>query len=204
MANLASHAITSAIRDVVENGHGNTRTIPSGTYGDGGFEALGIEAESMHAMVKPAAEPRITKMSRNKHSPPQPGSVVLYDLEVEVRLVRHINLEHMTKEEVRDQTLGLADRDGDILCQGLCYPDNIATDAEGTPTGLVSGMLVYKGSKIGKIDAKTAGNVITIHTFTAVACVTLGSTAAQVFDVLLLQDGFEILLETSDGILIES
>ena len=203
MANVKAQEITTAIRDVIESGHGATRAIPSGTFGGGIFETLGTDAESQKAMVLPAAEAKIIKQSVNKASPPQPGSVRLYDLEIQVRLIRHINLEHTTIDAVRDDTKALAARDGDVLSQALGYPDNINTDAAGATTGLVSGMLNYISSDVGKTDVSESGVIVTVHKFTGVACVIFTTEAEQALGALLLETGGTLLLEDGGRLLLE-
>lgn len=174
---LQAGAILEAVRDVIEDAHGNSRTITDGTYEGLLHEALPGRTEAVRALVKPRAEARIVEVARHPQSLAEPGSVQLVALTIEVRIVRVVAGEAGLRDDVRDVIRGLAAADGDVLRRALGYPGNLTQTAGATATGLVSGLLRYQRSTVGPIETAAADGVSglriqTRHIFTATARVT--------------------------------
>ena len=174
MAYMDPDAILTAVRDVIQEAHGNSRTITANTYEGDLYAALAKDEQSRRALVKPRAEARIVSVARHEASPPVKGNLGLYAIEIEVLLIRHLNFEHRTGDAARDDVRALAVRDADVLRQALEYPGNVTQTAGGTNTGLVSGMLRYVDSDVGDVELADGdpGLVTTTHTFTGTVKVT--------------------------------
>ncbi|MEM1417540.1 MAG: hypothetical protein AAGH15_21770 [Myxococcota bacterium] len=171
MATLAADAILTAIKDVVEECHGTSRTITAATYRSGAYASLSALRASLKALTKPRAESRITRTSRSPASPPEPGSLALVDLDIEVRLVRSVTARTELDAACRRELRALAATDGDVLRQALGFPGNLTTTAGSVATTLVSGLLNYDGSDVGdlEVEAGQNGRLVTIHRFRGTA-----------------------------------
>ena len=180
MATLATGAILSAIREVIEDGAGSIRTITADIYEAGGFdgrESLGVSVEALSA---PRAQVRIASVEPHPASPPITGSFVLRLLTIEVKLARPAGTADILSPAAFQALQELAAADHDVLAQALTWPGNLTTG--GSPavaTGLVSGCLqTTHSAAIGTVefDGPDNGRLVTIHTFQGVAKVTLATS----------------------------
>lgn len=171
MAQLAAAAILTRVREVVEEAAGSVRIITADTYRPGAHEALGEDAASTQALVKPRAEARFTSIEPHGARPAEQGSFTLYGLELEVTVTRFIGTEHMILDDVRTTLRAVAAEDASRLAQALGWPGNLTQTSAAVATGLVSGMLRYVNSEIGDLETVEGqnGRIVTVHTFTGVA-----------------------------------
>jgi len=173
MAQLAAAAILTAVREVVEDAAGSVRIITADTYRPGAHEALGEDAASTQALVKPRAEARFTSIEPHGARPAEQGSFTLYALELEVTVTRFIGTEHMILDDVRTALRAVAAEDSSRLAQALGWPGNLVQTSAVVPvaTGLVSGMLRHVSSEIGDLEMVEGqdGRIVTVHSFTGVA-----------------------------------
>jgi len=179
MATLATSAITTAIREVIEDGTGSVRTITSGDYLPGETSARSVPGLSHDALIAPRAEVRIVETARHEASPAITGSFQLVALEIEIRLVRSLTTFKLLDHDARQAVYDLAARDGDVLAQALTWPGNLTQTAASAATGLVSGCLRTDWrSAVGTVEADGSdhGRLVTTHRFTAIAKVALATS----------------------------
>lgn len=179
MATLATSAITTAIREVIEDGTGSVRTITSGDYLPGATAARSIPGLAHDALIAPRAEVRIVETTRHEASPAITGSFQLVALEIEIRLVRSLTTFKLLDHDARQAVYALAALDGDVLAQALTWPGNLTQTSGATATGLVSGCLRTDWrSAVGTVEADGSdhGRLVTTHRFTAIAKVALATS----------------------------
>lgn len=170
---IDTDAILTAIRDVIEDGAGNNRTISTARFDGGFYSTLARDEQSRRSLVTTRAEARIESVRLSEHSPQQPCNVYIYDLDVSVSVVRHMNNAHRLVDATRDDVKSLAVQDGDVLRQALCYPLNLTADNDGDNTGIISGRLRYISSTPGDVELEDgeAGRIVTEHRFNCEALV---------------------------------
>ena len=171
MATLPAAAILTRIREVLEDSAGILRTVPTGRFEGGLPEGGRVDSELAKAFVKPRIEAAITGMSLSAATPPVVGNLRIYDLEVEVRVVRIIRPLEQVSDDDRVALQAAAATDADIIAQALGWPGNLTQTAASTATDLVSGMLTYQRTRarIGRRIDEGAQPLETIHTFTGKA-----------------------------------
>lgn len=166
MAYLKTAAILTRIREVLEESAGDLRTVPVGRFSGGLPEGLSETAEEIRALEAPRIETRIASKRPSPASPPVNGNLRIYELTIEVRVIRLVEPLDQLDDESRVALQALASADGDIIAQALNYPGNLTQTAAGAPTDLASGMLVYEGdasSVVGTVDGG-AQTLTTVHT----------------------------------------
>lgn len=171
MATMAAAAILTRIREVIVDSRGTLRTVPSARFlGDlpGG---LPDESELARSAEKPRIEASITRVAVSPASPPVTGDLRLYDLTIEVRVIRALSSDEQVQDSQRDALRALAIEDADVLAQALCWPGNVLQTQALVATGLCSGILRYTGSEVSvrREVAQGAQIVETIHRFMGVA-----------------------------------
>lgn len=161
-------AIQRVIREALESAHGALRAIPSGTYSQGTLGADQGHTDTLRAISGPRIEASILEAKVSPSSPLEPGSIRIWDVTVQVRVVRAISREHMLSSSARDTVRGLAASDGPVIANALGYPGNYRHTSTGTAaTGIVSGRLKHAGSSIGLIEPSADGaRLVTTHRFT--------------------------------------
>lgn len=170
MAYLQTAAILTRIREVVEDGAGTLRAISSRFLGDLP-EGLDVTEDMRRALDKPRVESSITSITRSASSPPICGNLIIYELGVDVRVVRTVTPLEQLSDDDRDALRALAAADADYVRQALEYPGNLSTTSGGVSTDLASGMLSFKSSRVVVKRAVNEGaqSVETIHSFTGFA-----------------------------------
>jgi len=174
MATADFDAILTAVREVLEDATGTLRTIGAAVYQGNLNASLSDEEMTLRALNKPLVESRIGAISRNDASPNIFGSLSLLDIEVVVRVVRHLDQAHELDDDIRDDVKALSAADGDVIMQALTFPGNLTQTSGSAATGLVSGMLSYEGSDPPDTQQEATGSIITTeHNFSGVVQVTL-------------------------------
>jgi len=177
VANINTDAILTRIRAVIETAAGSLRTITANTYEGSVFDGLDDAEKTKRALYKPRADATITRIARNPGSPPMYGSLALYDVGVEVLVVRALKPEHKGDTDAanaaRDDVKALAINDADVLCQALCTLGNLSA----ATTGVVSGQLRYEETESEAfLDDDDAPRIETRHRFTGIVQVTLATS----------------------------
>lgn len=173
MAYLATEALLCAICEVIE---GRTGDLDRDTYMFSAWALQDRNRESRFALCTPLAEARF--VSKRKH-PASTGmgcrgaGMLLYEVTIEIRLVRHVNNLHACDKNERMRIKALAARDGDVLCQALGQPDVLLRCVEtGEETCLSGGMLQYDSSTFGELEladnVPDGGRLVSTHRFTGV------------------------------------
>jgi hypothetical protein len=111
-------------------------------------------------------------MVRSAASPPVTGNFLIYEVTIDVRIVRTITtLEQVSDDD--DETLrALAFEDCDVVRQALEYPGNLTTTTAGVATDLASGLLSHVRSTQQRVRGAVnsgAQTVETTHRFTGYA-----------------------------------
>ena len=172
MSYIKAEAITTRIKEVLEMNSGAFRAIPAGRFSGDLIEGLDIDEELRRALENPRINANVVRVSRSPASPPIMGNVVLYDLELEVRIVRIMS----TLEQLDDDSLQLlrsrAFEDVDVVRQALEFPGNLTTTEGGEATDIVSGMFRFVESNVATIKrmmSEGAQEAETLMKFSAVA-----------------------------------
>lgn len=153
-------ALSTRMREILEDAAGTLRAIPAGYYAGGLPPGLDVNEESRRAVAISArgapTEASITRMTRNPSSPPVLGSLAFYNVEVQVRQVYPVVTSSKLDDDTRDGVMALAAKAADVISQAFTFPGNLATTSLGQATGLVTGMFAYVDS-----DYRWAGSVNT-------------------------------------------
>jgi hypothetical protein len=171
MAYVKSQAILTRIREVVEESAGTLRTVPSARFLGQLPEGLAESEEARRALVKPRVHAAIIRTARAAESPPITGNLVIYDLSVEVKIIRLVTRLEQLSDTDMDALQATALEDVDVVRQALEYPGNLTQTEAGDPTDLISGLLSYVDSRIRVRREINQGAQIleTIHTFSGKA-----------------------------------
>lgn len=167
MAFVAFDALADRLREVLEAGAGSLRAITADTYGGNlpdGFSEMG---DSVRSVGLPQVECSIEKIRPSASGHSIVGSVLLYDFDVRVRVVRHLPADVQVNGAARDAIKYAAATDADVIRQALSWPGNLTATAGGAATGVLSGMLMHRESELETRPAVEDGAAIveTIHTF---------------------------------------
>lgn len=160
-----ANALT-AIREVLDDGHGNLRTISATRFTDDLVEAV-TEPELQRRGIR-SDKPfrvRFTRMSRHPQSPPINGSVILYELGVQVTVSRTIAVAEQIDADTWATLEALGWEDADAIRQALCTPPNLETTASGDSTNIVGDALRYESSRGRITQGPGAQRYETIHNF---------------------------------------
>lgn len=163
-----ANALT-AIREVLDDGTGNLRTISATRFTDDLDPSVG-EPERQRRGIR-ADKPfrvRFLRQRRHEASPPIIGSIILYRFDVEVTVSRTIATEAQLDPDLFAELEALAWEDTDAIRQALCTPPNLDTTAASAPTNLISGALTYVESvaRVVPIQGDGAQRYETINKFT--------------------------------------
>ena len=171
MAYIKSEAILTRIREVVDTGAGTGRTINSARFNGDLPEGLDDMENARRAVEVARHEASIIGVRRSPSSPPELGSLLLYDIDVQVRVIRALTRHEQISDPDRDVLIAQASEDADVLAQALGYPGNLTQTAAAAATDLVSGRLRYVSSKVvirGSVNAG-AQAIETVHMFAGIA-----------------------------------
>lgn len=172
MAYIRAAAITTRIREVLEDSAGTLRTVPSGRYGGDLPDGLSDDAQLIRAASKPRVEATIVGVSPSAASTPDSGNHALLDIDVEVKIVRMLAPLEQLDDDSRTALLSLAAEDADVVRQALRFAGNLTATTAGTACDLVSNCLAfYRGSavKVRRAIDDGAQPVETIHRFQGIA-----------------------------------
>jgi hypothetical protein len=168
VAAIRAAAITTRIREVLEDGAGTLRTISSTRFLGDLPEGLSDDAALARSTAKPRVEATIVSMAQSAASPPDNGNLHILDIEVDVKVVRIMSPVEQLDDDSRSALLALAIEDADMIRQALRYAGNLTQTTAGTACDLVSNCLaVYRGSsvKIRRAIDEGAQPVETLHRF---------------------------------------
>lgn len=168
MTTIATSALLTRLREVLEDGYGSLRTIAAATYGGNLPEDFTGQGDSVRSLGQPQVECLITKITRSPSSPILKSNVALYELDVRVRIVRRMSADLAVSETARDAVKAAASTDADVITQALSWPGNLTTTQAGASTGVVSGMLSHRESSttVSGVVEDGASIVETLHLFT--------------------------------------
>lgn len=170
MANVNVGALLARARALLEDGAGSVRTVLATRFDGGLFDGLPEDEQSRRALITPITQARVVSMRRHEASPPPLHSLALYEIELEVRVVRHAGPLERLDDDTRDALMGAALTDGDVIAQAFGWPGAFSA---GT-TGVVGEHLIYEGSELD-LEAMAddePGRVVTRHAFRGVVQVT--------------------------------
>lgn len=171
MAYLQTTAILARIREVLGSSAGTLRTVPSGRFEGELATGLPEETQALRALVNPRFEARIIASAPAAATPPRGGSIAIWQLTIEVRVVRTLTAIEQLDDDTRDALHALAVEDADVVAQALGFPGNLAATEAAASTDLVSGCLTYvagRGATLRQVD-QGAQLLETIHELTGLA-----------------------------------
>jgi len=162
--------VLTAIREVLDDGTGSLRAIAAGRFTDD-LDPSVDEAERQRRGIR-SDKPfrvRITGQRRHPASPPILGSVILYEIDVEVTVSRTVATIEQLDADTFSVLEALAWEDADAIRQALCTPPNLESTSASAATGIVGDHLRYIDSrgKVVPIQGDGAGRYETIHRFSA-------------------------------------
>ena len=170
MAYIKSAAILTRIKEVVEDGVG-TRPITAGTFEGDLPNGLSIDAQHMRTVTGARCEADVVLQRPSPASPGVTGNLLIYDIEVEVKVVLLMTPLEQIDDDTRRALSALAMSDADILGQALGCPGNLTATEAGAVTDLASGLLRFVESTsvtVGEID-DGAQSIETVHKFAGIA-----------------------------------
>jgi hypothetical protein len=172
VAYIKAAAILRRIREVLEEAAGTLRVIPSTRFLGDIPDGLSDEEETRRALEKPRIAAALVDVTRSAASPPVTGNFIIYDVTLDVRIIRTLTtLEQISDDD--DETLrALAFEDADVVRQALEYPGNLTQTSAAVATDLASGMLSHVRSTQQRARGAVNGGaqtLETIHRFTGYA-----------------------------------
>lgn len=171
MAYLRTAPILTSIREVLGRSAGVLRTVPAGRFSGDLPAGLSEDTAALRAHVAPRFEAHITEARPASATPPRGGSLAIWQLAVEVRVLRTITPVEQLDDEARDALHALAVEDADVIAQALGFPGNLAATIDGERTDLVSECLTYvsgRGATLRQLE-QGAQLLETIHELTGLA-----------------------------------
>lgn len=171
MAYLNTSAIVTRIREVCEAATDSLRPVPVDRFTESYSQAQDV-AQARRATVNPTYDVSITNgPNPHKSSPTEQSAIAIYDLEIRIDVIRAFDLTGTLDDAVRDEVLGLAVQDGDVLQQAFSTYGNLRSTSDDDDTGIVSGVMKYQGSSSDVRLSEGAGNMVakTSHRFSMVA-----------------------------------
>lgn len=152
MATVDATAIRTAIRQRLEGVITGARAIAPGELSGDSFAGASTYTRQMRSSVVPRFVVRIPGQRRNEASPAACSSIRIIDLDVTVtytyKLPNPANLPDVYEEEKAH-----ADGDVDTMARSLEWPGALDATLDGSPTGLVSGLLRFNGASVVTEDA---------------------------------------------------
>lgn len=161
--------VLTAIREVLDDGTGNLRTIAAGRFTDD-LDPSVDEAERQRRGIR-ADKPfrvRFLRQRRHEASPPIIGSTIFYRFDVEVTISRTVATEAQLDSDLYATLEALAWEDTDAIRQALCTPPNLETTSASAPTNLIGSALTYVDSisRVVPIQGDGAQRYETVNKFT--------------------------------------
>lgn len=168
MAYVATNALQTRLREVLQDGAGSLRAITANTFGGNLPDGFSPNGDAVRSVALPQVECLISDIERSPNSPPLVGNVALYKISVRVRVVHRMPSWAQVSETDRDAVKANAAEAADQIAQALSWPGNLAATSGGTSTGLVSGMLSHIKSATQPVSVVDDGAAIlaTEHLFT--------------------------------------
>jgi hypothetical protein len=144
MAYIAAAALVTRLREVLEESKGVLRTVPAGRFAGDLFEGLSEAEQMRRAFTTARVRADVSVLGRSKYCPSQPSNLLIYDITVSVTALRTITRKDQLSQDENDELAALFNEDTDVIRQALEDPRNLLTTESGTPTGLLSGLLLFK------------------------------------------------------------
>lgn len=152
MALATYGAVLTAIREVLDDGHGSLRTIAATRFADALHDGLS-EDELARRGVRSAVPFRVSLGNFRRHplSPPINGNINLIAFDVDVTTSRTITPLEQADADAMARLAYLAAEDGDAVRQALETPPNLHHTAASTATNISGSCLRYLRSNPPRI-----------------------------------------------------
>lgn len=169
-------AILTRVEEVLCEGAGQHHLVAPGTYARGLSEMMTANAQSTRAIATPRIEVSCSASGVSPASPPVGGDKILFDVTIDVRVIRAAGTAKQVNDLLRRDLKALALQDLARLVPALEWPGNLDATSDGDPTGLVSRALQWSGRPaehrfVG--DAAGSGRLETVFRFVGIAKTTL-------------------------------
>ena len=172
MAYLRTDRILMRLKEIVEDGLAQYRTITDGYYIGDLPTGLSTSADLRRATEGARIHVNMPGLTRAAESPPTNGSLLIYDIAIEIRIIRL--LDRGTQLTPNDQYLvqALAGQDADVLRQAIEYSRNTRFLANGDPTGVIGLLWTNTSAQVRGLIDEGAQTIETIHRFSGKAVTT--------------------------------
>jgi hypothetical protein len=150
VAYIQATAITTRLREVLEQSLGALRAVPASRFDGDIPEGLSEDEQMRRGLTAPRVRVHWRTGGRSAYSPPINGNMIIYDMTAVVTVIRTITTLEQLDESSSDVLMSAAMTDMDVIRQALEYPDNLKQTAAGAATDIVSGMLSWTGWDLGE------------------------------------------------------
>lgn len=139
MAYLKASEIVIRARELVEDAEGTVRAIAAARFAGALHDGVPEDELSRLGLLdaKPA-EARITAVRAHPQRLTRVGNVNLIEFDLEVRVVRTVNIHGQVDDDTRDAVNALAAIDADALNQAFGWPNNLAQTAASATTDWIA------------------------------------------------------------------
>jgi len=147
---IASAAIRTSIKELLQGTIGTTRTVGSTLYGYGIF--IGQPTMAQQALTIQSGTKRSRFDIRLSSMIPHPSTPLSIkssyrNIVVGVEIDINTTLNSTAMETARNTQREVIESDADVAIQALCYPGNLTTTSASVATGIIGGMLFGPGGK---------------------------------------------------------
>jgi len=151
MATFDAAALTTRIRQILEDGAGSLREITASTYQSLAGESLTNDELSLRAAEAPRYRIVYESISRAPETPSRPSNRQILDVELDVVVIRHVPPVANDSDSAIDAVKNAAVADHDVIAQALEWPGNVSV------AGVISSMLRSAGSSRVRLQYPQGG-----------------------------------------------
>lgn len=143
--------LVNRIEELILSGAGNSRTIPTGSFGlDYYYANKSPDLLATDALERPQLRVGIESFREARQSVNEYHDFVIYDVEITIDAAYHLDASELRNNRTTVETR--AANDSHMLRKAICMPGNLDQTAAGTPTGAVSGRIEFVSYRITRID----------------------------------------------------
>lgn len=145
-------AALTAIREVLDDGAGNLRTVSAGRFVDALHEGISDdELATRGAITSKPFRVRLGGQRRHPASPPINSNINLIAFDVDVTVSRTITTQEQADPDLMATLEALTAEDGDAIRQALETPPNLNTTSAATATNICGGCLRFIRSSTPRV-----------------------------------------------------
>lgn len=152
MATFDAAALTTRIRQILEDGAGSLREITASTYESLAGESLDDSELSLRAAETPRYRVVYERVARAAETPSRPSNRQILDVELDIVVIRHVPPVANDSDSAIDAVKNAAAADHDVIAQALEWPGNVNV------AGVISSMLRSTGSARVRLQYPQGGD----------------------------------------------